>query len=273
MATARSALAPGEVCSAALEAHRPAVERVILAMRERLTDPPTLRDMADLACLSPYHFNRVFRRITGIPPGEFLAALRLDAAKRLLLTTDLSVTEVCFALGYHSLGTFTSRFTQLTGLPPGQLRRLAARFTRASLDPYRFAALSCVPPRALASRSGARILAPEGFGGLIFVGLFPSAIPQGLPAGCAIMSVPGPYAMPRVPDGRYHVLAAALPWNAEPRTYLLPAAPLRVGRSPGPVVVRGGLLHGRADVPLRPLQVTDPPILIALPHLLTQRAP
>jgi AraC-like DNA-binding protein len=67
--------------------------------------------MTGIAHLSPYHFARTFRRITGIPPGEFLGALRLQRAKELLLTTDLFTSEVCYEVGYASFGTFTSRFT------------------------------------------------------------------------------------------------------------------------------------------------------------------
>ncbi len=104
--------------------HGPAIERVISAMRGRVGDTLPLHAMAEIAHLSPYHFARVFRQVTGIPPGEFLGALRLERAKQLLLTTDLSVTEICFEVGYGSLGTFTSRFTRLVGLPPGRTRRL-----------------------------------------------------------------------------------------------------------------------------------------------------
>jgi AraC family transcriptional regulator len=95
--------------------HGFAVERVLATMRERLDEDLTLHVMADVARLSPYHFTRVFRHVTGIPPCEFLTALRLQEAKRLLLTTGLSVTDVCFEVGYSSLGTFTTRFTHLIG--------------------------------------------------------------------------------------------------------------------------------------------------------------
>src|SRR5215471_21715534 len=119
------------------ETHRLTVERVIRAMRERIYQPLSLEDMADVAHLSPYHFSRVFHNIIGVPPGEFLAALRLEEAKRLLLTTSLSVTDICFELGYASLGSFTTRFTQLVGVPPRLLRRLAEDFTMPSLESLR----------------------------------------------------------------------------------------------------------------------------------------
>src|SRR4051812_20397614 len=81
-----------------------AVEKVIAAMHERIDRPFALDEMAEIAFLSRFYFNRVFREITGLPPVRFHTALRIAAAKRLLTTTDLSVTEVCFELGYQSLG-------------------------------------------------------------------------------------------------------------------------------------------------------------------------
>ncbi len=62
--------------------HGPAIERVISAMRGRVGDTLPLHAMAEIAHLSPYHFARVFRQVTGIPSGEFLNALRLERAKQ-----------------------------------------------------------------------------------------------------------------------------------------------------------------------------------------------
>jgi AraC family transcriptional regulator len=92
-------------------------------MRDRAEGALSLRTMAEIAQLSPYHFARTFRRVTGIPPGEIQTTVRLERAKQLLLTTDLSVTGVCFEVGYESLGTFTTRFTQLVGLSPTRWSR------------------------------------------------------------------------------------------------------------------------------------------------------
>src|ERR1700716_965915 len=95
-----------DVRPATTAAHHEAVERVIQTMHDRLDEPLTLHEMSRIAYISPYHFNRIFRQITGIPPNQFFYALRLETAKRLLLTTNTSVTDVCFDVGYNSLGTF-----------------------------------------------------------------------------------------------------------------------------------------------------------------------
>src|SRR5256712_5342737 len=105
-----------------------AVECAIQAMHTHLHELLTLEDLASVAYLSPSHFHRVFRRLIGIAPGAFLAALRFQAARRLLLTTSLSVTDICFEVGYSSTGSFTSRFTQLVGLSPRLLRHRAHAF-------------------------------------------------------------------------------------------------------------------------------------------------
>src|SRR5690242_12380215 len=102
-----------DVRPSTVAAHHEAVERVIRMMRDHLDEPLTLQEMSKIAYISPCHFNRTFRQITGIPPNQFFYALRLETAKRLLLTTDTSVTDVCFDVGYNSLGTFIRRFTGL----------------------------------------------------------------------------------------------------------------------------------------------------------------
>jgi AraC-like DNA-binding protein len=253
--------------SATAAGHGFAVERVLATMRERLDEDLTLHDMADVAHLSPYHFTRVFRHVTGIPPCEFLTALRLQEAKRLLLTTGLSVTDVCFEVGYSSLGTFTTRFTHLIGVPPGRLRRLAEAGVTPHAAPLRHH--DAHPANVVPINAGVtgRIKASDAPAGPIFVGLFPTPLPQSRPVACTRLTAPGVYRIAPVPDGRYHVLTAALPWSRDLLGYLLPDGRLRVGIGQGPVLVQRGRAHGVADVTLRPLQPTDPPLLTALPFL------
>jgi len=89
--------------------------------RERVT----LENAAREACLSPFHFNRLFTQAFGETPHEFVTRVRIDAAKRLLLSENDSVTEICLEVGYESLGSFSSRFRSLTGLSPTAFRREA----------------------------------------------------------------------------------------------------------------------------------------------------
>lgn len=253
-----------------------AVERVITSMHrqmdEQKDDPLSLHQLAEIAILSPYHFNRVFRQVTGIPPTQFQYALRLEAAKRLLLTTNLSVTDVCFEVGYNSLGTFTMRFTKLVGLPPRTLRQLAGRFDASAQrslltrHAYPFPMRLEVGP---GSTVRGRLKAPDGFEGPIFVGLFDTPIPQGPPLACALLTAPGDYHLAHVPDGQWHLFAVGLSWTEDALSYLLCDAALRAHA--GPVTVRDGQVTGGTHMSLRGPQLTDPPILIALPLLLAGR--
>src|SRR5262245_21485886 len=99
-----------------------AVRRVVEAMHNNLADSFTADDMARTAVFSKYHFIRLFRQTTGVTPGRFLAALRIQEAKRLLLATDLSVAEISQRVGYTSVGTFSSRFKVSVGMSPSTYR-------------------------------------------------------------------------------------------------------------------------------------------------------
>ena len=79
--------------------------------------------------MSAGHLSRRFRLAYGESPYAYLMTRRIERAMALLRRGDLSVTEVCFAVGCSSLGTFSSRFTELVGVPPSVYRRQAARTT------------------------------------------------------------------------------------------------------------------------------------------------
>ena len=253
-------------------AHRRAVERVITDARERLCEPISLRDMSRVAYLSAFHFNRVFHQITGLPPAKFISAMRLDQAKRLLLNTEMSITDICFEVGYNSLSTFTRYFTQRVGLGPREFRYLAERTTPASVESLcaHYAELTGQAMlRASVAAVEGHVDSPKLGDGLIFVGLFPAHIPQNRPAGGALLTSPGAFSIGPVPDGIYHLLAAALPQVADTLGYLLPdSAKLLVGTGNGPVIVRQGRASGRFNISLRPMVLTDPPLLVSLPFLL-----
>ncbi|MFF2810254.1 helix-turn-helix transcriptional regulator [Streptomyces sp. NPDC058000] len=79
--------------------------------------------------MSAGHLSRQFRLAYGESPYSYLMTRRIERAMALLRRGDLSVTEVCFAVGCASLGTFSTRFTELVGMPPSAYRRLAAQAT------------------------------------------------------------------------------------------------------------------------------------------------
>ena len=82
-----------------------------------------LARVAREACLSPYHFHRSFTQAFGRTPHQYLTSLRLARARRLLETTRLTVTEVCGAVGFESVASFSALFRRVTGVPPSTLRR------------------------------------------------------------------------------------------------------------------------------------------------------
>ena len=75
--------------------------------------------------LSAGHLSRRFKAAYGESPYSYLMTRRIERAMALLRRGDLSVTEVCFEVGCQSLGTFSTRFTELVGMPPSEYRRLA----------------------------------------------------------------------------------------------------------------------------------------------------
>ncbi len=266
MRTATSVLSEDGACPITLAAHTQAVERAIQVMHTHLHELLTLEDLASVAYLSPYHFNRVFRRRIGIPPGEFLSALRFQAARRLLLTTPLSVTDICFEVGYTSTGSFTSRFTQLVGLSPRLLRQRAHAFEPLPVEhtELRPTTSSCIPMKnALIGQ----ISTPTTFRGTIYVGLFSSPIPQGTPVRCTRLDSPGLYLLNGIADGVYYLRAAAFPVAADLQSSLLPGEKMLLGNNTSPLVIHHGHVAGDPDLVLHPPHLTDPPLVMGLPLL------
>jgi AraC-like DNA-binding protein len=91
--------------------------------------PLNVEALARDACMSPGHFSRAFRAAYGESPYSYLMTRRIERAMALLRRGDTSVTEVCFAVGFSSLGTFSTRFSELVGVPPSAYRRQEADAT------------------------------------------------------------------------------------------------------------------------------------------------
>ncbi len=91
--------------------------------------PLDVEALARGAHMSAGHLSRAFRLAYGETPYGYLMTRRIERAMALLRRGDLTVTDVCFAVGCSSLGTFSTRFTELVGMPPSTYRRHAARAT------------------------------------------------------------------------------------------------------------------------------------------------
>jgi AraC family transcriptional regulator len=262
-------MAIGACRTTTAEARIRAVRRVIAVMRERYAESLSLDELSGIAISSPFHFNRVFREVTGLPPGQFLAAIRLQVAKQLLLRTRRKVTNICFDVGYSSLGTFSAHFAQYVGAPPSRFRRLV-RTGPGGFAPGPPAAV----PIAVAggSRVHGRIRAAEGDNatGSAMIGLFPTRLPRGRPQACTIAAIGSDFLMENVAAGCYHLFSMAISTSADDIAMCLGES-VRLGHC-GPIHVRSDCDAGPLDLEMRWPRDTDPPLLIALPVLMSERA-
>ena len=104
---------------------RPSYHRLVIArelLRERYSEPLPLRELAAAAGLSEFHFLRAYRAAFGETPHQHFTRLRLEHAKR-ALARGAAVTDVCFDVGYSSLGSFSALFARATGRSPRAWQR------------------------------------------------------------------------------------------------------------------------------------------------------
>ncbi len=102
---------------------------VLRQVRDRIdreyAEPLDVEALARGAHMSAGHLSRQFRQAFGESPYSYLMTRRSERAMALLRLGEMSVTDVCFAVGFSSLGTFSSRFSELVGMPPSEYRQLA----------------------------------------------------------------------------------------------------------------------------------------------------
>jgi AraC family transcriptional regulator len=253
------------VRNSTVRSHYESVERVIAAMRNQIDQPLSLGSMARIALASRYHFNRTFRQVTGVPPSQFLYALRLEKAKRLLLHTQRKVIDICYDVGYNSVGTFTRRFTNLLGVSPTTFRDLA-RSPVKRVPHYRSQAASNRENENSGCRVSGYVKVPPRFHGLIFVGLFETPIPQGKPLACAAPSTDGSFCIEDTPQGEFYLFALGLKQPTDTRGCFDYESALRGGGQP--LQISRDSVEGSTYVRLRPPSPFDPPILVLLPVLM-----
>ena len=105
------------------------LRRVRDRIDREFAQPLDVEALARGAHMSAGHLSRQFRLAYGESPYSYLMTRRIERAMALLRGGDLSVTDACFAVGCASLGTFSTRFAELVGMPPSVYRREAARAT------------------------------------------------------------------------------------------------------------------------------------------------
>lgn len=98
------------------------IRRAVELMHAQLDQDLSLKEIAAASYLSPFHFARLFKKLTGTTPHAYLANLRLVQAQLLLADMDLSITEISSRVGYASASHFTKAFRQATGLTPRAFR-------------------------------------------------------------------------------------------------------------------------------------------------------
>jgi AraC family transcriptional regulator len=244
-----------------------AVERAIHFICDKYSEPLSLADVAGSAILSRFHFSRLFRDTTGVTPGRFLSAVRIYHAKRMLLTSGMNITDIAFAVGYNSLGSFSNHFTASVSVSPGRFRRI---MRNGGFGP---------PTTRRAQVAGGTVSGqlrfPSGFvRARFYVGAFDSPIVQRQPASAAMVEArsvdeAAPYVLPDVPPGNWYIHAVAVADSVDPEPWTRRV--LLTGGA-GEVAVPAGA-DVRAAISVRPRQPTDLPILLALPNLDTEPEP
>ena len=90
-------------------------------------EPLCLQRVASVAFLSPHHFLRLFKKVFGTTPHQYTTRRRIERARQLLASTDRSVSEICFDVGFESLGSFSTLFRRRVGVAPSTYRRCSRR--------------------------------------------------------------------------------------------------------------------------------------------------
>ncbi len=100
------------------QSHSQVVDEIVIYINDHLDQDLSVEKLAQLSALSPYHFIRVFKRETGYTPHEYVVQARMNLAKYLLKTTQMSVKEIGITTGYSAESIFSSAFKRYTGVSP-----------------------------------------------------------------------------------------------------------------------------------------------------------
>lgn len=176
-------------------------------MWDNCGQPISLDDLADVAKYSKFYFVRRFHAETGWSPARFLAAIRLARSKKLLASTSMNVSDISYAVGYLSCGTFTSRFTEAVGLSPSQYRR----YVRGERVPLRWIEQADCNGESRTPLLCGKIADPNGSRmSRRYMSIFSAANPLTSAAALLIVEDQGVFSLSCLPPGKWIARAIAL---------------------------------------------------------------
>lgn len=241
------------------------IECAVNTIRYRYFEPLTLDDLAQSARVSKFHFLRTFRRVTGVTPGRFLTAVRLEEAKRLLLTTSLNVSDIAAQVGYSSTGSFTRRFTESVGCSPTQYRQYGPGEAVGAPAPAPAAAAAGTDRRTGTVTGTVRVFDPGV--SAVYIGVFESPILERCPAVRAVITEPGSFRLSGVPEGTWFIHAAG--HGTHPDDVPSPGRQHLLVDTVGPITIGPDEVLN-LNLTLRHPGWHHPPVLLALPDLVEQ---
>jgi AraC family transcriptional regulator len=99
------------------------LRRVLAYLEEHLAEDITVTDLANVACLSVFHFTRAFAATMGVPPHRYVSRRRLESAKAMIARGRASLSEIALDCRFSSQSSFTRAFRRATGLTPAEYRQ------------------------------------------------------------------------------------------------------------------------------------------------------
>jgi hypothetical protein len=222
-------------------------------------------DLARTGRFSPFHFHRLFREVTTLTPARFLATLRMAEARRLLLHSGLTVTEISNRVGYASGTTFTTQFRRLVGAAPEQFRKLA----RVLADQPVGCLLSTIDSVGAPERRDGVWVVAQGAGAndLVVVGLRATDCAREFPDTWTVAAGREPARLAAAPrPGRYRARVLVVGARTAPTTALVDQAPDSYVTGTAEIRLPAETQPARpVTVTLRQPQPTDPPFLSVAP--------
>lgn len=197
-------------------------------MREHTDRNLSVAELAQKFGYSKFHFSREFKKLIGVTPNEYWAALKMERSL-LELSRSSSIINAQLKTGYQSTGTFSSSFLKTTGLTPGQYQNEIKKLglfdiVKSHEDSGQSIITHYSFNRKDASALQEKVLsitcnAPEDFKGIIFVGLFEKPLPTSAPIVGKALIKTAHCIIDQVPNGEYYLLSCAVRGSLNPLDY------------------------------------------------------